>query len=74
MSSTEGVSWTKVSNAGYKGRQDSKTDSLNGILVTSGGDIGTDTPGNVNDVWACQLHTESNKQFQSFDGNQTINL
>lgn len=53
MSSDEGVNWVRVTEHGpYSARQDSETESIGSTLVLSGGDIGTDNPGNVNDIWA----------------------
>jgi hypothetical protein len=52
-SSDDGVSWIRITaNAAYRARQDGEVDSLNGILVITGGDIGTNNPGNINDIWA----------------------
>lgn len=52
-SSDDGVSWIQINaNPAYPSRQDGETDSLNGVLVVTGGDIGTNNPGNVNDLWA----------------------
>lgn len=53
-SSDDGKNWIQITDhAPYYSRQDSDTDTdEDGIMILSGGDIGSNTPGNVNDVWA----------------------
>ena len=50
----DGVTWRQITaHAPYNSRQDSDTDAdEDGIMILSGGDIGSNTPGNVNDIWA----------------------
>lgn len=51
-SSDSGLTWIQIaSQAQYRGRQDSDTDVIGNVMVLTGGDSGTDSPGNVNDIW-----------------------